>query len=261
MKTSIIFICAFIISLLAYLILFGIVNFIFKHVKNYNNRLLNPIEYIPEEEFHTLKQVFYLIMMVLFFLFILYDFVLEGVDIKGVCILEIIVIIYVSSNLKYDSWKTKLLFFLMIPYGSIAYLLLGENSIISILDILNLIAYVYLMKIYYDKFKNYTETNGLGIAIILLFSIVFISFLNTSIVEDTGPLNALVMVSNAFTSNGYAVLGKSSLGKINSILLVWGGYILSGVGTATLTAAILTKHFNRKFDALEELIKNNNKKE
>ncbi len=261
METFILFILGFIISLLAYLILFGIGNFIYKRLKNYNSRLLNPTEYIPEEEFHTLRQVFYLIMMVLFFLFILYDFLLQGADIKGVCLLEIIVIIYVASNLEYDSWKTKLLFFLMIPYGSVSYFLFGANNIIEILDVLNLIAYVYLMKIYYNKFKNYTETNGLGIAIILLFSIVFISFLNTSIVENTGPLNALVMVSNAFTSNGYAVLGKSSLGKINSIFLVWGGYILSGVGTATLTAAILTKHFNKKFDALEELIKNNNKEE
>jgi hypothetical protein len=46
---------------------------------------------------------------------------------------------------------------------------------------------------------------------------------------------------------------------LNSIFLVWGGYILSGAGTATLTAAIMTKQFNKKFDKLEELIKENNK--
>ena len=78
------------------------------------------------------------------------------------------------------------------------------------------------------------------------------------------------MVSNAFTSNGYAVLGSYIIGKINSVFLVWGGYLLSGVGTATLTAAILKKHhdvknkelydkidnLDKKIDNLEELIKN-----
>ena len=90
----------------------------------------------------------------------------------------------------------------------------------------------------------------------MLFAIISISFINTIIVENTGPLNAMVMVSNAFTSNGYAVLGSSSLGKLNSILLVWGGYIISGAGTATLTAAIIIKHFNKRIDKLEEMIKN-----
>ena len=66
------------------------------------------------------------------------------------------------------------------------------------------------------------------------------------------------MVSNAFTSNGYAVLGDSVIGKLNSLFLVWGGYILSGVGTATLTTALLSRHFNKRFEELEELIRNNN---
>ena len=62
------------------------------------------------------------------------------------------------------------------------------------------------------------------------------------------------MVSNAFTSNGYAVLGHSIPGKLNSIFLVWGGYIISGAGTATLTAAILIKKFNKRIEQLEKLI-------
>ena len=62
------------------------------------------------------------------------------------------------------------------------------------------------------------------------------------------------MVSNAFTSNGYAVLGDNPIGKLNSLFLVWGGYILSGVGTATLTTALLSRHFNKRFEELEELI-------
>ena len=66
------------------------------------------------------------------------------------------------------------------------------------------------------------------------------------------------MVSNAFTSNGYTVLGNTIPGKFNSVLLVWSGYILSGVGTATLTAGILIKHFNSRFEKLEKMIEEKN---
>ena len=81
----------------------------------------------------------------------------------------------------------------------------------------------------------------------------------TSIAEDVSLLDALVMVSNAFTSNGYTVLGKTIVGKLNSILLVWGGYVISGVSTATLTAALILKHQDKKFKELEELIKEEKK--
>ena len=72
------------------------------------------------------------------------------------------------------------------------------------------------------------------------------------------------MVSNAFTSNGYAILGNSGMGKLTALVLVWSGYTISGVGTATLTAAILLRHnrkreekLNKRLDDLESLIKNN----
>ena len=63
------------------------------------------------------------------------------------------------------------------------------------------------------------------------------------------------MVSNAFTSNGYSVLGHSTFGKINALILVWSGFLLSGVGTATLAVAIVMKYANDKFDHLEEKVK------
>ena len=98
----------------------------------------------------------------------------------------------------------------------------------------------------------------------LLFTIVFASFIVTLFAEGVEPLNSAVMVSNAFTSNGYAILGQSGIGKLTSLVLVWSGYIISGVGTATLTAAILIRHnqkrekeLNERLDELESLIKNN----
>ena len=166
-------------------------------------------------------------------------------------------------------WKNRILLILLIPYGSLTYFLFGK-SLVGYLALIHVPVFIYFIKVYYDKFREYTESNGLGIAIILLFSIIFISFFITQLAEHVDPLNSLVMVSNAFTSNGYAVLGSSVIGKINSVFLVWGGYLLSGVGTATLAAAILKKHYDvkneelyakiddldKKIDNLEELIKN-----
>ena len=111
-------------------------------------------------------------------------------------------------------------------------------------------------KVYFDKFVEYTDTNSLGITIMLLFSIVFVSFFITMIVEGVNPLDSLVMVSNAFTSNGYAILGSTSPGVLTSTFLVWSGYIISGVGTATLAAAIVHRNSKKKFQKLEDKIDN-----
>lgn len=247
-----------IITVLIFLILFAVGRIIYRLLKNSDSVFLDPKEYLPEDEITTLKQVYYLIMMFIFFIFLLYTFIIQDSDVASLTYLEILIALYVLITLDYDSWKHKVIFFLMIPYGSICFNVFGSSPILN-LDLVHIISYVYMMKFYYGKFRTYTETNGLGITIVLLFALIAISFVNTLIVEHQGPLNAIVMVSNAFTSNGYAILGSSSLGKLNSIVLVWGGYILSGAGTATLTAAILIKHFNKKFDALEEMIKDNKK--
>lgn len=72
------------------------------------------------------------------------------------------------------------------------------------------------------------------------------------VLENKDPLDSLVMVSNAFTSNGYAILGDTPGGKINSLILVWSGYVISGAATATLTAAIILRHVRRQFDDYKE---------
>ena len=157
--------------------------------------------------------------------------------------------------MEYKTIKDKLVLFCLIPFSSIYFLVFGWMSI-DILDITHISIFIYLIKVYYVKFDRYTSSNGLGLTILLLFFIIFISLFATSFSEQVNLLDSLVMISNAFTSNGYAVLGESLFGKINSVILVWGGYILSGVGTATLTAAIMSRNFNKKFRDLEELIKN-----
>lgn len=248
----------FIAEIIVFLILMVVFSFILNKIHNSTHKLLNPKEYFPEEEVHSLRQIFYLIMMGLFFINILYKLVFIQGDDFYLAIFDIFISLYVASRLDLSSLKNKILVLLLIPYGSLTFIIFGHN-LAGLLDLIHIPVFIYLIKLYYDSFREYTESNGLGIAIILLFTIIFVSFLVTQVVESVNPLDALVMVSNAFTSNGYAVLGTSVAGKINSIILVWGGYILSGVGTATLTAAILVRYFNSRFEELEELIKENNK--
>ena len=80
------------------------------------------------------------------------------------------------------------------------------------------------------------------------------------IVEEVSPLDSMAMVTNAFTSNSFDAAGKSVIGKLDSLVLAWGGFLLSGVGTATLSVSIINRFVDREFDELEEFIKNNKKK-
>lgn len=261
---TLIIIFKLLLSILIFGALFIAVKFISNKLEDSENKALDPLEYFPEEEFQTITQFFYLILMLIFFIFILYILVVQGNDFIGIAVLQVIVSLYVALVLDYSSWSNKILFFLLVPYEAIAILVFNEALAIWPIYLIHVLIYLYFMKFCYDRFNEYTQTNGLGITIVLLFTLIFVSFIITSIVEGVDPLNSLVMVSNAFTSNGYAILGNSSIGKLNSLMLVWGGYVLSGVGTATLTAAILQKYhekredeLNKRLDELESLIKNN----
>ena len=243
-------------------------SFIIDKLKNGSNRLLNPSEYFPDEEVKTLKQVYYLVLILLIVLSIINfffdnDLVLSNSSEFYVfnSIVDIIFSIYIATSLYRENLKKYmvLIIFLM-PIASISFLLFG-GSLIEIWDFIRIPALLYIIKILYDKFKSFTDENSLGLSIILLFSIVIFSVFSTIILENKDPLDAIVMVSNAFTSNGYAILGQSPGGKINSVILVWSGYIISGAATATLTAAILNRHnrhqmeeYNEKLDNLQSSI-------
>lgn len=244
--------------IISFIIFYYIGKFILKKIQKHeskftNNRLLNPREYFPEEEIETLKQVFYLIVLFILFIFFFYNIIADK-ETYLFSVSEIIFMVYIANTLDYSSWKNKLLFFLLIPYASFSFILCGDTliNLPNLINLLHIPMIIYLMVLYFRKFKEYTETNGLGITIVLLFSIIFFSFIFTMIAEGVPPLDSINMVSNAFTSNGYAVLGNSEPGRINNLVLVWSGYIISGVGTATLTAAILSKHFNKKIESLHE---------
>ena len=241
-------------EIIIFLVLVVIGTFIYNRIIVNSNKLSDLGEVLPEDEIYTLKQVFYLIMMALAFADILYSLIV-GLYSEGslyFAIFDMVFSLFLALTLDKSSLKGKILLLLLVPYDSINFLLHANFILISFVDVIHGLIFIYFIKVYYDKFREYTESNGLSITILLLFVIVFVSFIITQIVEGVNPLDSLVMVSNAFTSNGYAILGNSIAGKLNAIILVWGGYILSGVGTATLTVAILMGHFNHKFDDVEQ---------
>ena len=226
------------------------------------NFFLNPNDYLPDEQIKTLKQFYYLILILILFISIVNFFFDNDIVMHNSpefyvfnSVLDIIFSIYIGISIYDGSKKSKVLIVFLIPLASIAFLLFGE-SIIEYWDFIRIPALLYLMKVFYDKFKTFTTRHNLGKSIFLLFSVIFISFVITLFVENEDPLNALVMVSNAFTSNGYAITGESVVGKIISIFLVWSGYSISGAATATLSAAIVIRHFNRKLKSYDEKFEN-----
>jgi hypothetical protein len=239
------------IALFIVLTLIGM--FIVKNKPKGDSKFFKPEKYLPEDEIQNLKQATYLILMAACFINVMYPLIFVNQDLTYFTVFDLILSLYISITIEKDTIWHKLIILLLVPYGSLTFLMYN-NTLIGLLDLIHVPVFMYFIKYYYDKFDAYTESHGLGITVLLLFTIIFLSFLITAIVENKNPLDSLVMVSNAFTSNGYAVLGNTIGGKINSIILVWSGFIISGVGTATLASAILTRHINGKFKDYDEKI-------
>ena len=68
-------------------------------------------------------------------------------------------------------------------------------------------------------------------------------------------MDSMTMVSNAFTSNSFDASGQNIIGKLNSLVLAWSGFILSGVGTATLAASIVNSYVSQEFGELKDIVK------
>lgn len=248
-------------------------------------------DYLPKEEAETIKQLAYL--LIIFLCLVNIFFILCSLDLLDILhffgknldsllffALDIILSLFLSFtlDLKKDL-KNKMLFLLLVPYNSISLLfsillillvpvvppeIVMGGSIASIFNIIHLFVFIYFIRRYYIKFLNYTRNNQLGLTILLLTTLLFVTFVITLITEKVTVLESVNMVSNAFASNGYVVSGTTPFGIINETIIVWGGYIFSGVATATLTATILIKHFeakfkhygdmNERFDKLKEMI-------
>ncbi len=224
------------------------------------SRLSNPEEYFPSDEVFLLKQVFYLIVILVIIMVCLYLFFDWNEGFYFIYLLDIALSIYLALKMDKDSRKDKVLLFLLIPFGSMTGLLFG-NSIVALLDLTHIIGYLYFIKVYFRKFVEYSENNGLGVTIMLLFVIILVSFLFTILVENVSPMDSITMVSNAFTSNSFDASGQNIIGKLNSLVLAWSGFILSGVGTATLAASIVNRYVSQQFAEMKDIVKKKKEEE
>ncbi len=208
-------------------------------------RFFNIGEYFPKDEIHTLTQVAYLALMTACFVNVMYTLIYVNINTTYFAILNFSLSLFIAITIDKSTFVRKLFIVVLVPYGALTYLLFN-SPLIGLVNFIQVPVFIYLIKHYYDKFMDYTESHGLGISIVLLFTIIFVSFLITSIIENKNPLDAIVMVSNTFATNGYTVYGTSDIGKVNNLVLAWMSVILPAVGTATLTSAILTRHYNKK---------------
>ena len=214
--------------------------------KKYGNSM-NINKLLPEDEVHTL------ILMALCVVNIFYSLVGSQSDVYYFAIFDIALSLYFAITLDMSSWKNRVIWLLLVPYGSLVYPIFGL-SLVIFADFLHAFIFIYIAKLNLDKFIEYTNSNALGLTIILLFTVIFAGFFITQYAEGANALDSLVIVSNQFTGNGYSSFGNTISGKLNSLLLVWGGYILSGVGAATLTAALSIRHFKKEFEELKKMI-------
>ena len=109
----------FVFEIIVFLILMLIFKYILEKIKENSFRVLNPKEYFPDEEIHYLRQIFYLIMMGLFFIIILYSVVYIESDIIYMAIYDIILSLYLAIRLDKSTLKNKIIILLLIPYGSL----------------------------------------------------------------------------------------------------------------------------------------------
>ena len=161
------------------------------------------------------------------------------------------VYIFDKNNLK----KTVILLLALVPLTSS-----GFTAVFSIpigyfwfCEIVHSLGIIYMIVVMIHDFKKYSASNRLGYTILLLYSIIFVRVFLTSYAEGLDLLDSVVYCSNAFTSNGFGLVDAGNFeSKFISIVLVWAGYILSGISTALLIIALLSNVYKKKYNVLKK---------
>ena len=249
-----------IVSVIIFLLLCFLGEQLKKFVENHYRKIINPEEYFPKEEILSFKQVTYLILILFIYIFIIslfyniYFKVSSGLLLIN-CLIDIILSLYLIIFFYDFSTRSKIISVFLMPLSSISFIVFG-GTLLRYWDFIRIPTLLFLVTYIYNKFIRFTEKNNLQKLILILISIIFLGLVLTMFLENQNPINSLAMVSNAFTSNGYIALGSSVNGVLTSTFLVWSGYIISGVATATLAATIVHRNSKKKFDKLEEKIDN-----
>lgn len=242
--------------ILLYLVYFILIIAIFAinkfSLKSYN---IESEQFLPEDEIHYLRQIFYLLTPTLLILGFIGAILSNNPEARGYYFIIASILSTISIiSILYNSHKKILniiIAILLIPAASIFKIMGGQSpTILLIIHFIGIIlSSIYLFK----KFIDFTTKKDLSLLVIIFVIFVVSGFFITGYGEKTNLVNTIVLVSNAFTGNGYSIVGESIYGKITSIYLVWGGYLLSGVGTATLTAGILSVYFKKQQKEIKEL--------
>ena len=95
---------------------------IYNKLKNRFGNSIDMYEVLPEEEVHTLIQVFYLILMALCVVNIFYSIMGSPKDVYYFVIFDLTLSLFFAISLDTDSRKNKVVWLLLVPYGSLAYL-------------------------------------------------------------------------------------------------------------------------------------------
>ncbi|MDO5842493.1 MAG: hypothetical protein Q4Q24_04430 [Methanobrevibacter ruminantium] len=78
--------------------------------------------------------------------------------------------------IKKDTLTEKIIMIFLILLSSLLHSTLDDPAILLVISLaVRFIGLAYVIKVYYGKFIHFTESNGLGISILLLFGLVFVS--------------------------------------------------------------------------------------
>ncbi|MDO5849872.1 MAG: hypothetical protein Q4P14_01530 [Methanobacteriaceae archaeon] len=239
---------AIIVCFIAYIALYGIAILIKSNHKYLGK--LNPERFLPLDERYYLDQIFLIFCAIFCIIGGILSFYLVGsTNFIEVCFFNIVTVTIFILYLAEKSILKFILCLLLVPAASLIYVIYSKD--VSLLLIPNYIGILIAGCYFVYKFIKFTRMNNLELTVLIFAFIITISMIVTTLGEKASLVDSMVMVSNAFTSNGYTVLGDTYWGKIDSILLVWGGYLLSGVGTATLAAGIISHRFNKQINSKE----------
>ena len=79
------------IAILIFFVLTFVGIYISNKIRQSDNRFLNPLEFLPEDEVHTLKQLYFLLMMAFCLIIVLYSFIFAENDILYFAIFDVVV--------------------------------------------------------------------------------------------------------------------------------------------------------------------------